>query len=88
MALMAEDVASEVRAWMGRRQRSTRSAALELGWTETYLGRRLNGSIPFNVAELAVLAELLEVPVGKFFEIDRGLIFDKRSPVAGYGVAA
>jgi hypothetical protein len=53
---------------MGRRQRSTRSAALELGWTETYLGRRLSGAIPFNVAELAALANLLEIPVTAFFQ--------------------
>lgn len=53
---------------MGRRQRSTRSAAQELGWTETYLGRRLNGSISFNVAELAAMAKLLDVPMQAFFE--------------------
>jgi hypothetical protein len=64
----SDDVAAEVRAWMGRRQRSTRSAALELGWTETYLGRRLNGSIAFNVTELGALAKLLDVPMQAFFE--------------------
>ena len=58
---------------MGRRQRSTRSVALELGWTETYLGRRLNGQIPFNVTELEMIAELLEVPVNAFFEMPVGI---------------
>ena len=69
----SSDVAAEVRAWMGRRQRSTRSVALELGMTETYLGRRLKGSISFTVAELAALADLLEVPIEAFFEIPRGI---------------
>lgn len=53
---------------MARHQRSARSIALELGWTETYLSRRLTGSIPFNVAELDAIAGLLDVPVQVFFE--------------------
>jgi len=57
---------------MGRRQRSVRSAALELGWTETFLGRRLKGVQPFNVDELAMIADLLEVPVSAFFDSPEG----------------
>ena len=73
---------------MGRRQRSARSIAFELGWTEIYLSRRLTSKVPFDVADLAALAEVLQVPVGKFFEVDRGLIFDKRSRAADLGAAA
>lgn len=63
-----EIVAGEVRAWMGRRHRSARSIALELGWTEIYLSRRLTGKVPFNVPQLSAIAELLDVPVSVFFE--------------------
>jgi transcriptional regulator with XRE-family HTH domain len=66
-------IAAEVRAWMARRQRSGRSLALELGCSEIYLSRRLTGKVPFDVAELATIADLLEVPVSVFFEIPVGL---------------
>jgi transcriptional regulator with XRE-family HTH domain len=65
---MQRIVAGEVRAWLARRQRSGRSAALELGWTEPYLSRRLTGAVQFDVADLAKLAELLDVPVTVFFD--------------------
>lgn len=68
-----EIVAGEVRAWMGRRQRSTRSVALELGWTETFLGRRLKSTQPFNVDELEAVARVLNVPVSVFFEAPGGI---------------
>lgn len=63
-----ETVAGEVRAWLGRRNRSGRSVARELGWTEPYLSRRLTGSVPFDVADLVKIADLLDVPVATFFE--------------------
>lgn len=61
-------VAGEVRAWLARRQRSARSVAQELGWTEIYLNRRIRGVVPFDVNDLARLAKLLDVPVTAFFE--------------------
>jgi transcriptional regulator with XRE-family HTH domain len=70
---LSQDVAGEVRAWLARRQRSGRSAALELGWTEIYMSRRLTGKTPFSVTDLAALAELLEVPVTIFFEPPGGI---------------
>ena len=66
-------VAAEVRAWMARRHRSGRSIALELGWTEIYLSRRLTGKVPFDVADLAMIADLLEVPVTTFFNFPEGV---------------
>jgi transcriptional regulator with XRE-family HTH domain len=66
--MMQRIVAGEVRAWLARRQRSGRSAALELGWTEPYLSRRLTGGVPFDVSDLAKLAELLDVPITVFFD--------------------
>lgn len=61
-------VAAEVRAWLARRSRSARSAAQELGWSEVYISRRLRGKVPFDVADLEALAELLDVRVTAFFE--------------------
>jgi transcriptional regulator with XRE-family HTH domain len=84
----SEDVAGEVRAWMGRRRRSGASVAAELGWTEVYLSRRLAGRVPFDVADLAALAGLLEVPVTAFFTTPEGLIFDNTCGSGGLAVAA
>ena len=63
-----ESIAAEVRAQLARRRRSARSVALELGWTQTYMSRRINGRIPFNVDDLAAIAEALDVPVISFFQ--------------------
>lgn len=63
-----ESVAAEVRAHLARARKSGRAAALELGWTQPYMSRRLNGDIAFDVDDLAALAELLGVPVIAFFQ--------------------
>src|SRR5579859_5043198 len=63
-----ESIAAEVRAQLARRRRSARSVAFELGWTQTYMSRRINGRIPFNVDDLAAIAEALDVPVISFFQ--------------------
>jgi transcriptional regulator with XRE-family HTH domain len=63
-----ESIAAEVRAQLARRRRSARSVALELGWTQRYMARRVNGEVPFNVEDLAAIAELLDVPVISFFQ--------------------
>lgn len=83
-----QDVAAEVRAWMGRRRRSGRSVAIELGWTEIYLSRRLTGKVPFDVADLAALAELLEVPVSEFFESNQGIRRRGRYTLPDLAIAA
>jgi transcriptional regulator with XRE-family HTH domain len=64
----AESVAAEVRAQLARQKISGRQAAAQLGWTQPYMSRRLTGEIPFNVADLAALAELLGVPAKRFLE--------------------
>jgi hypothetical protein len=61
------EVAAEVRAQIARKRRSGRSVALQLGWTQAYMGRRLVGEVPFNVNDLAAIADVLEVPVTVFF---------------------
>ncbi|MEU9022359.1 helix-turn-helix transcriptional regulator [Actinomadura sp. NPDC048394] len=67
MTTVRDQVAEEVRALLARRRLSARAAAQQLGWTPMYLSRRMNGSAPFNVDDLAALAQLLNVPITDFF---------------------
>jgi transcriptional regulator with XRE-family HTH domain len=62
-------VAAEVRAQLARRRMSGRRAAFALGWKQPYIARRLSGEIPFDVNDLAALAQLLELPVSEFFGV-------------------
>lgn len=51
---------------MARRQISQQALATDAGWTQSYLARRLVGRVPFDVADLERLAELLGVAVTSF----------------------
>lgn len=62
------DVADDVRAELARQRISGVRAAKRLGWTQNYIQRRLSGTVPFDVADLQAMAELLDVPVTRFFE--------------------
>ena len=62
-----EQVAEEARALLARRRISGRKAAQTLGWSEFYMSRRLSGKTPFDVNDLAALADLLGVAVTAFF---------------------
>ena len=66
---LAQSVAGEVRAHLGRHRLSGRAAAFRLGWTQQYMSRRLTGAVPFDVDDLDKLAELLDVPVTAFFDV-------------------
>lgn len=68
-----ELVAAEVRAELARQQLSGVRAAKALGWTQNYISVRLRGTVPFDVNDLIKIADLLEVPVGMFFEANRGI---------------
>jgi transcriptional regulator with XRE-family HTH domain len=61
-------VAEEVRAQLARKRRSARSVALQLGWGQTYLARRVTGETPFTINDLAAIAGVLGIPVTSFFE--------------------
>ncbi len=61
-------VAAEVRAHLARQRISGRRAAFALGWKQPYIARRLSGEVPFDVTDLAKLAELLGLPVTSFFD--------------------
>jgi len=69
---VTQAVAGEVRAHIARKRRSGRSVALELGWTQPYMSRRLNGIVPFDVEDLAAIADVLGVPVVAFFDARGG----------------
>lgn len=68
LSVSRESIAAEVRAQMARHRRSGRSVALEIGWNQAYLSRRLTGEIAFNTDELVAIAEVLDVPVVSFFQ--------------------
>ena len=53
---------------MGRRQRSCRSLAGELGWTQVYLNRRTRAEVSFSAPDLLAISRALGVPVSRFFE--------------------
>lgn len=79
---VALQVAGEVRAWLARRQISANQAAQSLGWSQTYLSRRLTGSQRLSVEDLIALGELLEVPPTAFFDTpDEALMKSRKSPI-------
>lgn len=63
-----ENIAGEVRAELARRRLTGRKIARALGMSEVYVSRRLTGQVPFNVNDLSAIAELLDVPISRFFE--------------------
>jgi len=62
-----QEVAAEVRAQLARHQRTGRSVALQLGWKQPYMSRRLTGAVSFDVNDLDAIAGALGVPVTSFF---------------------
>lgn len=76
---LQQRIAGEVRAELARSNRTGLSLANELGWSQTYMSRRLRGRTPFAAWELVEIARILEVPVSTFFQINGGLMFDKTS---------
>lgn len=81
-------IADEVRAEMARQRLSGVRAAKALGWTQNYIQRRLSGTVPFDVADLQAIADLLEVPVSKFFEVTPIGVRKRGSCPSDLGVAA
>lgn len=63
-------VAAEVRAEVARKQISQDKLAERVGCSRQSLNRRLTGAIPFDVAELAVIADALGVPVTQFLPLE------------------
>lgn len=62
---LAETVAREVRAEMGRQQQSANALALKLGVSDMYLSRRLRGEVPFDLRDLEKVAKALGTSIKK-----------------------
>lgn len=65
-------VAEEVRALMARRRINGVQLSKEIGRSNMYLSRRLNGSTPFDVDDLEALARIFGVPVTTLFGLNTG----------------
>ena len=83
-----EAVAGEVRATLARQRRSARSVALQLGWKQGYLSRRITGETPFTINDLAAIAAALDVPLTSFFPGERVGQLRKQQIPAGLAAAA
>ncbi len=59
-------VAAEVRAELARQQISQSELAKRLGVAQQTVSRRITGDIPFDIAELSKIAEILGVPFANF----------------------
>lgn len=59
----AESVGKRVRAEMDRQHIRQTTVARRLTISQAAVNRRLSGEIPFNVAELAAVARLLDVGI-------------------------
>jgi transcriptional regulator with XRE-family HTH domain len=59
----AEQVASNVRAELGRHRYTQTAVAQHLGLSQTAVSRRLLGQVPFDVNEIHSLATWFGVPV-------------------------
>ncbi len=60
---LAEIVAAEVRAEMGRQRKSQDDLADVLGIARSVISLRLNGHRPFKLAEVELLADYFGVPL-------------------------
>lgn len=58
-----EAVAGEVRAALARQRVAQGVVAEALGVSQAAVSRRMNGHIPFDVAQLGVIAELAQVRI-------------------------
>lgn len=59
-------VAAEVRAELARQRLTQQRIVDKLGRSQAYWSRRVNGEEPFDLDDLASLAALLDVPIGRF----------------------
>lgn len=59
----AQRTAANVRAEMARKRITQIKLAESVGWSQGAVSRRLSGRVPFNIEELARVAEILGVTV-------------------------
>ncbi|MDG4796172.1 helix-turn-helix transcriptional regulator [Micromonospora sp. WMMD1082] len=63
---LSQAVAAEIRAEMGRQQKSGRAVAEAMGVSHIYLSRRLTGKVSLTLADLEKVAAALGVPASTF----------------------
>ncbi|MEV7265650.1 helix-turn-helix transcriptional regulator [Micromonospora aurantiaca] len=63
---MREVIAENVRVELARRRMSQRGLAEATGLSQSYIGRRLTGEMPFTTDDLELIATALSVPVTAF----------------------
>lgn len=56
-------IAEEVRVILVRRRMSATELARQLGWSQTYMARRMVGAYPFSVDDLEDIAAYLAIPI-------------------------
>ena len=78
---LAQRVAAEIRAEMGRQNLSINGFATQLGVTQPWLWRRLRGNQPLTIEELETLAKALRVPAEELFVRAVAMAQGRRSAV-------
>lgn len=64
-----ERVAANVRAELARKGITQTDLAAELSKSQPWISRRLSGRVPFNVAELAAIASVLDIAVTELLAV-------------------
>lgn len=65
-------VAEEVRVLLARRHMSAAELARQIGWSQTYMARRMLGVYAFNLDDLEAIAKSLDVGVADLLPKGRG----------------
>ena len=80
MDTLRELVAGELRATLARKRVSAAEAARRLGWSQTYMARRVDGRAPLDVDDLERIAEVLEVTVADLLPRRQRVVTNGSSP--------
>jgi len=77
-----DEVASEIRAWLGRRRLTGRQLAAKMGASQTWTATRLRGEQEMTLSDLERIAAALEVDILDLLPVrqERGGTIKKRSP--------
>lgn len=70
-------VASEIRAWIGRRQTTGRKIAAKIGKSQSWVSTRTRGETPITIDDLHLFADALDVRLGDLIPRDGARAADK-----------
>lgn len=67
----ADNVRTEIRVWMQRRQVTASELAVRLGHAPSWVSKRIGigASVPLSVDDVIAIAEALDVAPGMFFQV-------------------